>query len=177
MTEPYRIRRATPADADAIAAVSRQAFTETFVVEFAMPYHPDDLAAFLDKSHGPDAFRQWLSEPDVKAWVAESDGVIGYALTGEVHLPHPDAGPDDRELHRLYLPRAHHKTGVAGLLMQAALDGMADAPVQWLGVWSGNIRAQRFYARYGFEKAGEYDYPVGRTIDHEFILRHQAKPA
>ena len=23
----------------------------------------------------------------------------------------------------------------------------------------------------GFEKAGEYDYPVGRTLDREFILR------
>ena len=41
----------------------------------------------------------------------------------------------------------------------------------WLGVWSENFGAQRFYARYGFEKAGEYLFPVGDTHDLEFILR------
>jgi ribosomal protein S18 acetylase RimI-like enzyme len=38
-------------------------------------------------------------------------------------------------------------------------------------VWSENFGAQRFYARYGFEKAGEYLFPVGDTHDLEFILR------
>ncbi|OYX79912.1 MAG: GNAT family N-acetyltransferase, partial [Brevundimonas sp. 32-68-21] len=32
-------------------------------------------------------------------------------------------------------------------------------------------KAQRLYAAYGFEKAGEYEYPVGAWRDHEFILR------
>ena len=41
----------------------------------------------------------------------------------------------------------------------------------WIGVWSGNDKAQRLYAAYGFEKAGEYDYPIGAWRDHEFILR------
>jgi ribosomal protein S18 acetylase RimI-like enzyme len=41
----------------------------------------------------------------------------------------------------------------------------------WLGVWSGNLKAQAFYAGYGFEKVGEYAFPVGATRDHEFILR------
>ena len=41
----------------------------------------------------------------------------------------------------------------------------------WIGVWSGNEKAQRLYAAYGFEKAGEYEYPVGAWRDHEFILR------
>lgn len=172
MSEPYRIRRATPVDAEALAQVSRQAFVETFVDEFGLPYHPDDLAAFLEKSHGAAAFHQWLVEADTLAWIAERDAeVAGYALTGEVHVPHAEVSPDDRELHRLYLTKPHRGAGAAGQLMDAAMAGMADAPVQWLGVWSGNVRAQRFYARYGFEKAGEYDYPVGRTLDREFILR------
>mgnify|MGYP001551852877 CR=1 FL=1 len=47
----------------------------------------------------------------------------------------------------------------------------------WLGVWSENFGAQRFYARYGFEKAGEYLFPVGDTNDLEFILRRLPHPA
>ena len=41
----------------------------------------------------------------------------------------------------------------------------------WIGVWSENHGAQRLYARHGFEKVGEYEFKVGQTRDHEFILR------
>ena len=41
----------------------------------------------------------------------------------------------------------------------------------WIGVWSENFGAQRFYERHGFEKVGEYYFPVGETRDLEFILR------
>ena len=41
----------------------------------------------------------------------------------------------------------------------------------WIGVWSENLGAQRFYARHGYEKVGEYLYPVGEARDLEFILR------
>lgn len=46
----------------------------------------------------------------------------------------------------------------------------SDGPL-WVGVWSGNLKAQKLYAAHGFEKAGEYQYPVGRWLDDEFILR------
>ena len=41
----------------------------------------------------------------------------------------------------------------------------------WVGVWEENFGAQRFYARYGCRKVGEYDFIVGDTHDREFILR------
>ena len=49
----------------------------------------------------------------------------------------------------------------------------------WIGVWSQNLGAQRFYARHGFEKVGEHTFPVGRVVDLEFTLRREkaATPA
>ena len=44
---------------------------------------------------------------------------------------------------------------------------------QWIGVWSGNLRAQNIYRSYGFEKVGDYIYPVGEVLDVEFILKKQ----
>ncbi|HWU15100.1 MAG TPA: GNAT family N-acetyltransferase, partial [Caulobacter sp.] len=38
-------------------------------------------------------------------------------------------------------------------------------------VWSENFGAQKLYGRLGFEKVGEYHFPVGETRDLEFILR------
>jgi ribosomal protein S18 acetylase RimI-like enzyme len=61
--------------------------------------------------------------------------------------------------------------GWGGKLCQAALEWLeCDGPrTLWISVWSENLGAQRFYARHGFEKAGEYEFPVGRVRDHEFV--------
>jgi len=44
----------------------------------------------------------------------------------------------------------------------------------WIGVWSQNFGAQRFYERRGYAKVGEYGFQVGGTTDHEFILKKDA---
>ncbi|HEU4773787.1 MAG TPA: GNAT family N-acetyltransferase, partial [Lysobacter sp.] len=63
-----------------------------------------------------------------------------------------------------------------GRLFQTALDWLQrDGPrTLWVGVWSRNFGAQRFYARHGFEHVGDYGFPVGSVRDHEFILRRRA---
>jgi len=162
----------TEGDAGPVAALSARVFRQTFVDEFALPYHPDDIEPFLAKRHGPASMLAWLNDPAMSLWVAEHGGAIaGYAALGPMSMPHPDASAGDGELYRLYVGREHHGGGVAADLMDLAMDWLNARPAQWIGVWSGNIRAQRFYARYGFSKVGEYDYPVGRTIDREFILK------
>ena len=39
-----------------------------------------------------------------------------------------------------------------------------------LSVWSGNTGAQRFYARYGFEKIADIHFMVGKHRDDEYLL-------
>lgn len=41
----------------------------------------------------------------------------------------------------------------------------------YIGVYSDNFRAQRFYQKYKFEKVGEYFYEVGRCRDLEYIMQ------
>ena len=50
------------------------------------------------------------------------------------------------------------------------LEAQGRAPL-YVGVWSENLGARRFYCRYGFNKVGEYGFRVGGTVDREFILR------
>jgi len=68
--------------------------------------------------------------------------------------------------------------GLGTHLMQAAMDWLLrNGPrALWLGVWSGNPGAQRFYARYGFRQAGEYQFAVGQTRDRELIFTRPAAP-
>jgi ribosomal protein S18 acetylase RimI-like enzyme len=172
MGKPYQItiRPATAADAAAVSVLSQRVMVATFVEEFGIAYDPRELEEFLAKSHGEARLLEKISDPQIDVWLAEIDGVLaGYASVGPMTLPHPEAKPEDRELYRLYVSHSFHGHGVGPALMDAAEPG-----VKWLGVWSENLRAQKFYSRYGFEKAGEYGYVVGSTIDREFIFHRPA---
>lgn len=175
MTEAV-IRPATQADAAALGELGRQTFLDTFVAEdgFGIPYPAADLAAFLEASFSPEATRAKLQEPGAVWWVAERDGaLLAFANTGPNTLPHPEARPGHAELRRLYVSKSAQGLGLGTKLLAIALDWMeanTDGAL-WIGVWSGNLKAQKLYAAYGFEKAGEYQYPVGSWRDDEFILR------
>lgn len=168
------IRPAVDTDAEALGVLGRQTFIDTFVDLFAIPYPADDLATFLDASFSADAIRAKLNEPGAAWWVAERDGeLLAFANTGPNTLSHPDARASHAELRRLYVGKPAQGLGLGSRLLDVALDWMTangDGPL-WIGVWSGNLKAQKLYAAYGFEKAGEYQYPVGRWLDDEFILR------
>ncbi len=101
---------------------------------------------------------------------------MGYALAGPGGLPHPDVTPADGELKRLYVLAQAQNGGWGGKLFQAALDWLQrDGPrTLWISVWSENLGAQRFYARHGFAKVGEYAFPVGRARDREFMFCRRA---
>ena len=164
------IRRASAADAERLSRVGIDTFTETF----GHLYPPEDLASFLDESHSPQAYARYLDDPAYAAWLLEDDGAaVGYAVAGPCGLPHPDVARGDGELKRLYLHSAAQNGGWGARMFDAALEWLQrDGPrTLWISVWSENHGAQRFYSRYGFAKAGEYEFPVGRVRDREFMFR------
>jgi GNAT superfamily N-acetyltransferase len=171
---PPAIRRATPADAETLSALGARTFAESF----GRLYSVQDLQAFLDDSHAPAAYARLLADPAYAFWLAEEDGqAIGYALAGPARLPHADVAPGDGELKRLYLLASHQGGGRGAALFEQALTWLErDGPRQlWISVWSENFGAQRFYMRYGFEHAGEYEFIVGTQHDREFIFRRRAE--
>ncbi len=167
------LRRARVEDADAVSSLARQTFTETF----GHLYPPDDLAAFLDDAYSVDRQRALLANPDCATWLLEHDGQpVGHAAAGPCGLPHAEVAPGDGELKRLYLLKTHQAGGHGSRMMAAAMDWLLrDGPrTLWVGVWSENIGAQRFYARHGFTRVGDYFFPVGAIRDLEYILRRPA---
>ena len=173
---PHAIRIAALDDAPALAALAEATFIETFGANgFAIPYPADDLAVFLHASYAPASVAAWIADPNETVWVAEDEAgaLIAYAQAGRNTLPHPDAAPTHGELKRIYVARAAQGSGLGRALLKLALNRLDPdgAATVWIGVWSGNLKAQRLYSRYGFAKAGEYEFPVGRVRDREFILR------
>ena len=55
-----------------------------------------------------------------------------------------------------------HQLVIDGLKSMLATEKKYEAV--WLGVWEHNIRAQKFYGKYGFEDSGyTHDFPIGST--------------
>jgi len=170
-----RIRPAAADDAEALARLGADTFTETF----GRLYPPEDLADFLRTCHAPEVHRADVLDPALRVWVAEDDGgeLVGWAKAGPCALPHPDVRPSCGEVKTLYVRRSAQGSGLGSRLLETALGWLEEAGPRelWIGVFSENYGAQRLYGRYGFEKAGEYEFPVGRVRDREFILRRRAE--
>ena len=164
------IRRATREDARALATLGAATFTETF----GYLYPPEDLQAFLSTVHSVESWLKTLTDVNHAVWLAHlEDAPIGFILVGPCKLPVENREPTAGEVKQLYVLARHHNLRLGTRLMEvglAWLEAQSRAPL-YIGVWSENHGAQRFYARYGFNKVGEYGFPVGNTVDHEFILR------
>lgn len=115
-----------------------------------------------------------IANPEIHTVVAESQStLVGFA---QLHLrPQP---PDcvsispSVELHRIYVDRSFHGTGLAGELMTHVLHTAAEhgARAVWLGVWEHNPRAIRFYQRLGFSEVGDHVFVVGTDLQRDLVM-------
>lgn len=161
-------RDATIADAALMARIGPETFTETF----GHLYSPENLAAFL-VNHGEQSWRGELGDPRVAVRIAERDGeAIGFAKIAPPSLPFETREPT-AELRQLYVLKPWQGAGVAAALMDWAIGEARrrGARALCLSVFVDNRRAQRFYARYGFEAVGRYDFMVGTHADEDIIMR------
>jgi ribosomal protein S18 acetylase RimI-like enzyme len=167
----FVIRRATPGDASMLAALGATTFAETF----GHLYPPEDLRTYLGDAHSVEAWARTLVDPEFVVWVALlADATpIGFIVAGVCKLPVERREPTAGEIHKLYVLAQYHNLRLGSRLMDIGLEWLkaqGRTPL-YIGVWSENFGAQRFYERYGFKKAGEYGFKVGETIDREFILK------
>jgi len=167
------IRRAVRGDAATLSRIAMQTFTETF----GHLYPDEDLQDFLRTNYAVAEWTRVLGDDTSAVWLLEVDGdAVGYAQAGPCGLPNADASAEDGELKRLYVLSRASNRGWGGKLFEKALGWLErDGPRRiWISVWSQNLGAQQFYARWGFAKVAEYEFPVGRVRDHEFMFRRDA---
>ncbi|MGA7155868.1 MAG: GNAT family N-acetyltransferase [Acidobacteriaceae bacterium] len=192
--ESVTLRRATSADAPALALTGAATFLEAFT--WMLP-GPDILAHTLNH-HTAEAYTHYLADPRTRVTVAvtgspaispsEPGSIVGYVLLCSPELPSFRLLPTDIELKRIYLFSRFRTAPVldpAGQLIpnlrpaQALLDAaVADARSLGanrllLGTHADNRRAISFYHRNGFTEAGTRTFQVGNQQCCDLIL---AKP-
>ncbi|NRQ31755.1 GNAT family N-acetyltransferase [Nonomuraea sp. NN258] len=120
------VRRATDADAAAVAEVWLRSYTA------ALPT--------VRRAHTDDEVRSWFRDvvvPGRETWVATVDGpVVGMMVLGE------------EDLDQLYLDPSWRGRGIGDRLVDLAKQRRPDGLALW--TFQVNVPAQRFYERHGF---------------------------
>lgn len=169
------VSRAGLWDAEALSDVA----AATFPLACPPDASPEDIEIFIDEVLSYEAFGDYLSDPTRAVLKATKNGkIVGYAM---VH----DRSPEDPtvarvitvtpalEISKMYVLPGEHGTGVSTALMDAAIDyarALGHAGV-WLGVNQHNQRAQRFYAKNGFDTVGTKTFQVGSQFHHDFVMQ------
>jgi ribosomal protein S18 acetylase RimI-like enzyme len=163
------VRRATVADAAALADLGARLFFETYEGETP----PADMAAFLAEAHGIEQQTRELSDPQIATFVAQCEGtLVGYTQVRVNPAPAGTTKDASVELWRLYVDRRWHGRGVADALFSQGLDAARALGAKniWLSVWEHNPRAIAYYRKRGFEPAGSHDFRVAGSSYRDLVM-------
>ncbi len=164
------LRAATGAD---VPALSRLA-TDSFVSKFGHMYSAKDLTDFLEEAMSERAIAAELANPARLYRLAEREGALAaYCKLGlTCGFPEYARGAKVLELKQLYTAPGQMGGGIGTALMDWAMAEFETrgADEVQLSVWSGNLGAQKFYARYGFEKVADITFRVGEQLDEKFLF-------
>lgn len=158
------IRRIVLEDAPALAEISRQTFYDTFTGTCTEA----DMQVFLKDYYNLQQVQTELSNGDDFYFFALLNGApVGFIRFMEDYTNLPLVKQwKALELKRLYVVKEYHGKGIAQKLMDFFIDFAEQNKYQlvWLGVWENNLKAQKFYAKYGFVNSGHtHNFPIGST--------------
>ncbi len=169
MSAAYSIRLASVSDAAALASLASQTFIDTYAEQNTR----ENLAAHLQESYTQQRQAREINDPTMVTLLVESlDELVGFAQMRRDHKPDCVTDPSAIEIWRFYISVPWHGKGVAAALMdRCVLEArQRDAQSVWLGVYSINFKAQRFYQKMGFEAIGEHVFTVGDDPQRDFVL-------
>jgi ribosomal protein S18 acetylase RimI-like enzyme len=178
MFEQPRIRTATSADAEPLAALAERTVRDTFADHNSI----DDIEAYVRDSFSLDRVRAELADDANTFLLAFMDGdekLDGYAKLRTGTTDPSVTGRDAVELQRLYVDRSVTGKAVGAALMGASLDAARSAGHQtlWLGVWERNTRAISFYERWQFETVGDHEFRLGSDHQTDLIMARRVPGA
>lgn len=163
------IRKISVADVAVLSALAQQTFYDTFKGTCS----DEDMDSFLQQYYNTSKLSTELNNPLTYCFFAEvDDKPVAYLHFMEDYNSFPMMKKwKALELKRIYVLKEFHGKGIAQKLMDYFLGYAAqnNYEVVWLSVWEHNLRAQKFYEKYGFVNTGyTHDFPIGNTPQTDF---------
>jgi ribosomal protein S18 acetylase RimI-like enzyme len=158
------IRRINIDDVTAFSVLARKTFFDTFTGTCTGA----DMEGFLNENYNEQQLGKELLDDEMFCFFAEIDSIpVAYLQFKEEYKNFPEIKKwKALELKRIYVINGLQGKGIAQKLMDFLLDYACEKKYEavWLGVWEHNVKAQKFYGKYGFADSGyTHDFPIGST--------------
>ncbi|HZO18657.1 MAG TPA: GNAT family N-acetyltransferase [Gemmatimonadaceae bacterium] len=163
------IRRASEADAGALAAFARRTFVETFGEQNT----DENMAIHVARTFGDALQLAEIRDVSMVTLVGEVGGTMaGFAQVRRGSAPACVGSASPIEVLRFYVDRPFQGRGIAPALMRAALNVARElgGRTAWLGVWEQNPRAIAFYAKCGFVDVGSHTFVLGTETQTDRVM-------
>lgn len=163
------ICRGRAADAAELAEFAARTFEETYSAE----NKPEDMRAHADENFSPSHQAAELADPAMITILSRSSGeLVAYAQIRRSTPPSCVTHAVPIELHRLYVDRRAHGSGLAAKLVQAIHQAAYEFEGRhiWLSVWEQNARAISFYKKVDFVDVGSTFFMVGPDKQVDRVL-------
>ena len=164
------IREAALQDIPAMRQVAISSYADTF----AASNSKENMEAFFEEAYNLEKLEEELREQNSRLLLAlEGDAQVGFLRLRESGEVVNLLGQNTIELQRLYVLTSAQGKSVGRLLMETAIAYARQKKYEWiwLGVWEKNIRAQRFYENWGFEKFSEHTFWMGDDPQIDWLLK------
>jgi diamine N-acetyltransferase len=163
MKAPLTLRQASIEDVPSLAAFAAKAFSDTYRGHA----DPQEIADYVAEHLSPSAVTALVRDPASTIILGEvGTQLAGYAVLKADEPPSCVTGPNPIELARLYLGEEFLGRGFGEKLMLEvhAQAKRVGANTLWLGVYDRNVRAVRFYERFGFTRVGGREFSLGGSV-------------
>lgn len=155
-------------------ATLRELAVETFIETFGQENKEEDLQAYFATDLSLETLSKELANPESQHYfLLLNDLPIGFLKVNQGSAQTEQELANAFEVQRIYIKKEYQGNGLGKQLFEFALDlaERSGCDWVWLGVWEHNLKAQAFYAKYGFEKFSQHQFLVGDKVDTDWLLR------
>ena len=157
----------------------------TFIETYADKNDPTEFYAYVEQTLAPEQLQKEMNTEGAFFYFIEQDNhVIGYfkinTNKSPLHTDRPhfysDFSPFESiemtELERIYLKKDFQGKGFASRMMSFIEDCARQKNSQfiWLGVWTLNTKAIRYYEKCGFCTFGEHIFQIGNDAQKDYLM-------
>ncbi len=168
-----KIRVGNEKDVETIATISR----ETFYSAYAVFNTQANMEKFMQDFFSAATIRKELNEKKIIYLIAENNaGIAGYAKLKDSASPAVSLHNNNvMEIARIYASVNKINTGVGSIIMNEciAIAKQLTRNFIWLGVWENNLKAIRFYKRFGFKEFGTHIFMLGDDEQTDLLMAKQ----
>jgi ribosomal protein S18 acetylase RimI-like enzyme len=155
------VKPAIAADANAIAQIAK----ETFALACPPSADVNELEKYIDYNLNAERFGELIASQSTYIACAFVNGEMAGFIVAVYDSPCVDIADltATAEIQKLYIRPKFHGKEIAYKLMTTAIAEVTKPGIEtiWLGVYSDNIRAKKFYAKFGFHVVGKTYFTMG----------------